>query len=100
LRLPAVADLVGFLFPLVWMISTSLKTNDATMSFPPSFIPRPVVPENYVTVINHPKFDFPLFARNTLVIAVLSVVGTTLSSSLVAYGFAKVRFKGRGVLFG
>ena len=118
---------VGFLFPLVWMISTSLKTNEKTMAFPPTFIPDDLhayhttephtllqfgerkltlpegtampVPNNYGRVMVHPKFDFALYARNTLIIAVLSVVGTTLSSSLVAYGFAKIRFKGRTALF-
>jgi len=123
---------VGYLFPLVWMLSTSLKTNEQSMAFPPTFIPDDMhayktveghdlvvpgwkgplfamslpkgtampIPNNYGRAINHPKFDFPLFARNTLIIAILTVVGTTFSSALVAYGFAKVRFKGRGVLFG
>lgn len=91
---------VGFLLPFVWMISTSLKTLEETMAFPPEFIPDPVQPENYWTVITHPKIDFPLYTRNTLIIAVLAVAGTVLSSAIVAYGFAKVRFRGRGVLFG
>jgi multiple sugar transport system permease protein len=118
---------VGFLFPLVWMISTSLKTNDVTMAFPPTFMPNDLhayktkadtqigvgvlsvtipagtampIPNNYGRALVHPKFDFALFARNTLIIAGLCVVGTTLSSSLVAYGFAKIRFRGRGFLFG
>ena len=101
---------IGFLAPLGWMLSTSLKTLDKTMEFPPTFIPDHVetwtvngvstpVPQNYVDVLTHPKIDFPRLARNTLVIAVMSVLGTTISSSLVAYGFARIRFKGRGVLF-
>jgi multiple sugar transport system permease protein len=90
---------VGFLLPFVWMLSTSLKTLEHTMAFPPQFIPDPAVPENYWRVITHPKLDFPQLARNTLIIAVLTVLGTTLSSALVAYGFAKIRFSGRGVLF-
>lgn len=90
---------VGFALPFVWMLSTSLKTLDKTMEVPPHFWPSPMVPGNYWKVINHPKLDFPLLARNTLIIAVLSVLGTTLSSSLVAYGLSKVRFKGRGMLF-
>jgi multiple sugar transport system permease protein len=109
---------IGFLFPLVWMMSTSLKSNEKTMAFPPTFIPDDLtlyktkekglvpkdtaipIPNNYGRAITHPKFDFALFARNTLIIAILTVVGTTFSSSLVAYGFAKIRFKGRGLLFG
>ena len=89
----------GFLMPFVWMLSTSLKTLDRTMAFPPQFIPNPVQPINYWKVITHEKFDFPLFARNTLIIASLAVTGTVISSAVVAYGFAKIRFRGRGVLF-
>ena len=54
---------------------------------------------NYYNVINHRKMKFPLFTRNTLIIAVLCVFGTVFSSAFTAYGFAKIEFKGRGVLF-
>lgn len=99
---------VGFLLPFVWMLSTSLKTLDATMAFPPEFIPAKIemtevagvpVPQNYYDVLTHPRADFPLFTRNTLIIAALSVLGNTLMSAVVAYGFAKIRFKGRDPLF-
>ena len=90
---------LGFLLPFAFTLSTSLKTQEATMADPPQLLPRPLVPGNYVDVLRHPKFDVALLTRNTLVIAVLSVFGTTLSSALVAYGFAKIRFRGRGALF-
>jgi multiple sugar transport system permease protein len=100
---------VGFILPFVWMVSTSLKTADKAMAFPPRFVPDQVeihhlrgllpVPKNYVDVVMHPRVDFPLYTRNTLLIAALSVVGTTLSSAVVAYGFSKIRFRGRGFLF-
>jgi multiple sugar transport system permease protein len=90
---------VLFVAPFVWMVSTSLKTVDQVMKDPPVLIPRPMVPGNYWSVITHPKMDFPLFTRNTLIVATLCVIGTVLSSSIVAYGFAKVRFRGRGLLF-
>jgi len=90
---------LGFILPFAWMISTSLKTLDKTMAFPPTLIPEPAVPHNYVDVLRHPKVDFPRLTRNTLIVAVMSVAGTTVSSTLVAYGFARIRFKGRGLLF-
>jgi multiple sugar transport system permease protein len=90
---------VGFMLPFVWMLSTSLKTVDKTVAYPPQFLPDPVVPQNYWKVITSDKVDFPLYTRNTLVIAALAVIGTTLSSAVVAYGFAKIRFKGRNGLF-
>ena len=85
--------------PFFWMLSTSFKTLDRAMSFPPQLIPSPFVPENYTNIIANPHSKFLLWTRNTLVIAVLGVLGTTLSSALVAYGFAKLRFIGRGPLF-
>ncbi|WP_428940462.1 carbohydrate ABC transporter permease [Fontivita pretiosa] len=103
---------VGFIFPLIWMLSTSLKPLDQTMEYPPRFIPRRIdwyttpsgtttpIPKNYVDVILHDKMDFPQYTRNTLWIAAMSIIGTVISSSLVAYGFARIRFKGRGALFG
>jgi multiple sugar transport system permease protein len=89
----------GFLIPFAWMISTSLKTSTEAMAFPPKLLPNPPRWETYREVLTNERVDFPLFARNTLIIAVLCVIGTTLSSAIVAYGFAKVRFRGRGVLF-
>ena len=89
----------GFLLPFVWMVSTSLKPLEKTQEFPPQFIPKPIQPQNYSEVLEHEKMDFFLFTRNTLIIAGLAVAGTTLSSALVAYGFARVRFRGNKVLF-
>jgi multiple sugar transport system permease protein len=89
----------GFVLPFFWMLSTSLKTVDQTTTDPPVMIPHPIVPGNYWKVLNSPKVDFPLYTRNTLIISALSVVGTTLSSAIAAYGFAKIRFRGRGFLF-
>ena len=99
---------VGFALPFVWMLSTSLKTVEKAMAFPPKFLPDEVrvtpvfgvpVPTNYLDVWTSEKVDFPIYTRNTLIIAALAVAGTTLSSALVAYGFAKVRFRGRSFLF-
>jgi multiple sugar transport system permease protein len=87
------------ILPFLWMVSTSLKTLDNAMAFPPQYIPNPIQPQNYYDVLTHKKANFILWTRNTLIVAFLAVVGTTLSSAIVAYGFAKIRFRGRGVLF-
>jgi multiple sugar transport system permease protein len=91
---------VGYLLPFVWMLSTSLKRVDKTMTDTPELIPRPFQPDNYWKVIVSDKVNFPLYTRNTLIIAAFTVAGTTLSSAIVAYGFARIRFRGRGLLFG
>ncbi len=54
---------------------------------------------NYKEVVRHDQMKFPLFMRNTLVIAALGVIGSLFGSSLAAYAFAKIKFRGRGVLF-
>lgn len=95
-----------FILPFLWMVSTSLKTNEQTMASPPVVIPHDsktgvIKPEwqNYPAVLQSEKVNFRLFARNTLILAGLTVAGTVLSSALCAYGFAKIKFKGRGALF-
>lgn len=101
IRSHAVLWIIALMFtaPFAWMVSTSLKTLSQALADPPVLIPDPVIVQNYAKVIHHERLDFPLYARNTLVIAVLAVAGTLISSSLVAYGFARIRFRGRAVIF-
>jgi len=85
------------LIPFLWMVSTSLKSSRAIFVFPPQWIPNPVTWGNYReawTIV-----PFSTFFRNTVTIAVLCTVGTLISSSLAAYGFARLRFKGQKLLF-
>ncbi|MFZ4574198.1 MAG: carbohydrate ABC transporter permease [Phycisphaerales bacterium] len=95
----------AFLFPLVWMVSTSWKNQaeasqaqSTLLPADPTRIPGNLA-DNYSAVWNDPAVTFPIYLRNTLIIALLSVVGMTLSSSIVAYGFARISFRGRGALF-
>ena len=106
-----------FALPMLWMVSTSLKPVDQTMTETPTFVPDPVtkVPEYFVEnyygkvgddgeviargVWTDPIVDFPLYLRNTLVVAILSVAGMVISSALVAYGFSRVKWRGRDILF-
>jgi multiple sugar transport system permease protein len=96
-HIPLAAIGVFFFLPLLWMVSTSLKADRQIFAFPPIWIPDPVIWRNYPDV-----FDFAPFLRyfrNTVIIVVLSIIGTLLSCSLVAYGFARLKAPGRGVLF-
>jgi len=86
-----------FLFPLVWMVSTSLKPVDRTMMLPPQWIPDPFQWGNYADAVKY--VDFALYTRNSLFVCVLSVVGTVLSSALAAYGFSRIEWKGRDAFF-
>ena len=90
---------IGFLLavPFIWLISSSLKTETDAFAIPPSFIPNPVQWSNYVTGLT--EFPFVRSTMNTMILVVWVMVGTVLSASLVAYGFARVRFPGRTALF-
>jgi multiple sugar transport system permease protein len=85
--------------PFLWMVSTALKPDALVFRIPPEWFPRPWVWRNFVdamTILGHPVH---LYAWNTTVIAVLGVVGVVISSSLVAFGFARLEFPGRDPLF-
>jgi len=89
---------IGLLFvaPFLWMLSTSLKP--ALYVFTQGWIPHPFVWQNYYDALTSAPFD--VYFRNTILITTLSVVGAVLSSSLVAYSFARLKWPGRDVLFG
>jgi multiple sugar transport system permease protein len=95
--LVVIAGAVLILLPFFWMISTSLKELRQTVAFPPVWIPRPIVWRNYPD--GWAILPFTLFLRNTLVITVLATFGAALSSSLVAFGFSRLRAPGSALLF-
>ena len=85
------------LFPIVWMVSTSLKTTEETQAIPIQWIPKVLEWDNYPTALT--ALPFALFFRNTAIITFTSLFGTLLSAALVAYGFARLRAPGRNLLF-
>ena len=99
LALYAVLTLVGalFLLPIVWMVSTSLKPSDQIFVYPPRWLPNPVDWGNYAKAMT--SVPFALYFRNTLFVSGLTVLGTLVSCSLVAYGFSRVRWFGRDAVF-
>ena len=86
-----------FLVPLAWMISTSLKEQGQVFAYPPVWIPHPVRWDNYAEALR--RAPLVLWLRNTAIITGAAVLGTVLSSSLVGFGFARLRFPGRDWLF-
>jgi ABC-type glycerol-3-phosphate transport system permease component len=79
------------------MVSTSLKPYGEEFAYPIEWIPDPIVWSNYATVFD--RVPVWTFFRNTMTVTLLTLVGGLLSSSLVAYGFARCRFPGRDFLF-
>lgn len=86
-----------YLLPLLWMVATSLKTGPQAIASPPTLIPSPFVWENFPKALT--QINFPLALRNSLLYAIPAVVGTVISCSLVAYGFARISWPGRDVVF-
>ncbi|MCL6429884.1 MAG: carbohydrate ABC transporter permease [Anaerolineae bacterium] len=83
--------------PLIYMVSTSLKPNGTEYEFPIRWIPQRFAWENYRIAFQ--SIPTLVFLKNTLIIALVSLVGELLTASLAAYGFARLRFPGRDVLF-
>jgi multiple sugar transport system permease protein len=92
-----IAGAIVMLVPFFWMLSTSLKESFQVFSFPPKWIPDPIKWDNYILTFN--SLPFGKWLVNTVVITASTIVGTLLSCTIVAYGFARFRARGRNVLF-
>lgn len=86
------------LFPFLWLLSSSFKSQTQIFAYPPQWIPIPLRWENYVEALTFRPFL--LYLRNSLIIAALNVTAVVLTSSFCAYGFARIRFWGREFWFG
>lgn len=85
------------MLPFLWMISSSLKAEEEVYALPIHWLPRPAHWDNYVKALT--IMPFHRYLWNTVLITFWNIVGTTLSCSLVAYGFARFRFRGGRGLF-
>lgn len=86
-----------FLSPLWWMFATSVKSMQEIMRYPPTFWPGEWHFDNYIKAWQSAPFTRYFF--NTLFVSGCVVVGTVLSNAFVGYGFAKIKFPGRNILF-
>jgi multiple sugar transport system permease protein len=85
------------LFPLVWMLVTSVETLPETRQFPPKLIPSGIHWQNYPDALDAAPFG--RFFANSLTVTLASVLGNLVFCSLAGYAFARLRFVGRDVLF-
>jgi multiple sugar transport system permease protein len=88
---------IVFCAPLIWLLSTSLKPDTQLFADPVIWIPHPFQWSNYAYVLK--ETEFWLYFKNSLTISLLSTLGALLSSSFIAYGFAKIEWPGREFLF-
>lgn len=91
------AGSVVFVLPFMWMVSTSLKQAQAVFNFPPEFLPSSFEWRNYPKGWN--ILPFNTFLVNSLIVTSSNVLGNLISCSVVAYGFARLRARGRDLLF-
>ena len=95
------AALIGgsalFAVPFYWMVRTSLMAPENIYLYPPQLIPNPIRLANYPEMWN--TGPFLSWIRQSLTVALVSMVGETLASMLAAYGFSRVRWPGRDRAF-
>jgi multiple sugar transport system permease protein len=95
----AVVGLSAFLmvFPFLWLLSTSLKSDGEALMIPPVWIPNPILWENYQRAWE--ALPFGRAYLNSIYIAILVTLVQLLTCAMAAYGFARIRFWGRDVIF-
>jgi len=85
------------MIPVFWMVTSALKPNHQIFIFPPQWIPDPIQWDNFAKAMT--TLPFGTYFQNTLIIEVGTIVGTVLSCSIVAYGFARLDAPGRNFWF-
>lgn len=94
--------LFGFamLYPLLWMLAASFKPNSEIFVSVSSLIPQNFTLENYITGWRgFSGLSFAVFFKNSFVIAIIGTIGSVFSAAVVAFGFARLRFRGQKIWF-
>ncbi|GCE21914.1 carbohydrate ABC transporter permease [Dictyobacter kobayashii] len=86
-----------YIIPFYWMLSTSLKSTTDLAQFPPSLFPTSLHFENFALAVS--TIPFGVYFSNTLLITVLTIIGSVLANLVVAYGFACIEWPGRDKVF-
>lgn len=94
-----VAVAVAFMLPFYWMFISGLKANNEIFTRPLMWWPRVIHWQNIRDVFNYPDFPFLRFLVNSFLYAGSVTLGTVLSCAAIGYGFARLRFPGRNLLF-
>jgi len=92
-----VVSALFMIVPFLWMLSTSLKADQYVLTMPPQFFPRPLTLRSYTRLAE--LFPIGRMFFNSLFVAILTTLGQLLTSSMAAYAFARMRFRGSGALF-
>ncbi|SHO47605.1 carbohydrate ABC transporter permease [Anaerocolumna xylanovorans] len=87
------------IYPFIFMISSSFKISADVLGKPLQIIPDKFILSNYTDLFGDPYYDFAQWYKNTIVMVVTTIVLKVFIITYTAYGFAKIKFKGNGVLF-
>ena len=90
---------LAFLLPLVWMITSSLKSTTEVFAVDWHWLPEQWRWDNYATVWTDPEVSMLSAYLNTVFITVVATAAQLFIASLAAYAFAKIRFRGKGAVF-
>jgi len=90
---------MAFMLPFVWMVISALKSNDMVFSQPIQWWPNPPRWSNFLEAFNYPRFPFLRLLWNSVFYSGAVTIATVVSCAAVAYGFARLRFPGRDLLF-
>ena len=88
-----------FLFPILWSFVNSLKLPSEALAVPPTYLPTQIALVNYVELTTYGKIGVAQHVYNSTVVALMTVVGSIVLSTLGGYGFARFNFPGKNVLF-
>ncbi|KWX84745.1 sugar ABC transporter ATP-binding protein [Paenibacillus riograndensis] len=86
-----------FIIPFVWLVRSSLMNLSQIFTMPPEWIPAPFQWSNFQRALTALPFD--TFFKNTLIIVVTVLVGTVITSTIGAFGFSRIQWKGRDTVF-
>ena len=86
-----------FIIPFYWLLVSSFKTNAELLNLPPTFWPHPWTMQDVQSAVG--VSGFWDYVRNTAYITLFNVIATVVSSAIIAYPFARIRFPGRDILF-
>lgn len=86
-----------FVLPFYWMLTQSLKSNAELVKYPPTWFVEDPQWSNYKEATE--KIPFWRFARNTVFITAMCVIGSLLSNPIIAYGFSRLKWPGRDKVF-
>lgn len=96
-RLFLVATSLFYLSPMYWMVVTALKSDQELAQFPPTLWPEELVWKNFDQATK--TFPFLNYLGNTVFYAAFTVLGSVLSNFVIAYGFSRIKWPGRDLLF-